>query len=341
MKNTKNAFFAAANGYKGFQSYYEQILDGDAYQHVYVLKGGPGTGKSTLMRTVEQHFGERDVKSERILCSSDPDSLDGVILTSENGRVAIVDGTAPHQRDATLPGARDGLWNLAEHVDESMLKSVRGELTQLQRQKAIAYKKGYEFLSLCRAINSKIEAELESEENISGVYGELTHALEGAKCGEISVRLYNAFCKDGRISLPYRTDAEQRIFLSGNSYIIKRLMERLFRRVRQHGYGATVTPDALDPDRILSVTIPSVGLCVTTQPIDQATRTFYFPCPASEQIPEMQDFHESLLERARLSFQEAFGYHKEMELVYGRAIDFTYIDDCRDKIIRNIDRYLF
>ncbi len=340
MQKDFNASFASANGYKGFRSYYDQILHNDSFSHVYVLKGGPGTGKSTLMKTLEDRYGRLGIKTERILCSSDPDSLDGVILVSDKTKIAILDGTAPHQRDAQLPGAKDCLINLAQKLDEGALKKARPELTELQKKKALAYKKGYEFLSLCGIINDKIEAECETEEGVSSVYGELTHTLERAECGDIEVRLYNAFCKDGRVTLPHGSLATQRILLDGNPYVTKHLMQAMARTVQEHRYGATIVPDALDESRILSIDIPSIGLLITTEAVQGPTRTFHFKRIQFDAEEEMRTFYSGLLSRAKERFSEAFSYHKEMESIYGEAIDFSYVDESCERISKELDSWL-
>jgi len=44
-----NSYFAAANGYDGFVSYFEKVFDAKDYTRLFILKGGPGTGKSSIM----------------------------------------------------------------------------------------------------------------------------------------------------------------------------------------------------------------------------------------------------------------------------------------------------
>ena len=59
------------------------------------ITGPNGCGKSTLMGRVGARMEEMGVETEYILCSGDPDSLDGLVLPGL--RTAIVDGTAPHE----------------------------------------------------------------------------------------------------------------------------------------------------------------------------------------------------------------------------------------------------
>ena len=53
---TKRRYFAAANGFTGFRNYFPAVFDSAEYRRIFVLKGGPGTGKSSLMKKVCAKF---------------------------------------------------------------------------------------------------------------------------------------------------------------------------------------------------------------------------------------------------------------------------------------------
>ena len=94
MDEHRVQYFLGANAPDGFYSLYPQLIDLERARAVYILKGGPGCGKSTLMRRVAQAMEEKGASVEYIACSGDPDSLDAVVFPALN--TAIVDGTAPH-----------------------------------------------------------------------------------------------------------------------------------------------------------------------------------------------------------------------------------------------------
>ena len=86
-------YFLGANSPTGFYSLYDHLLPPEQARAIYILKGGPGCGKSTLMRQVAAWAQEAGLETEYILCSGDPDSLDAVVFPDK--AAAIVDGTAP------------------------------------------------------------------------------------------------------------------------------------------------------------------------------------------------------------------------------------------------------
>ena len=86
--------FPGNNTPQGFYSFYDQIVPSDA-RRIMIIKGGPGVGKSTFMSRIGQEMVERGFDVEFHHCSSDNNSLDGVVIPAIG--VALIDGTAPHR----------------------------------------------------------------------------------------------------------------------------------------------------------------------------------------------------------------------------------------------------
>lgn len=55
----KVCFYLGANSPTGFYSLYDQLLEPEQAETIYILKGGPGCGKSSLMRRVAQAMEEK------------------------------------------------------------------------------------------------------------------------------------------------------------------------------------------------------------------------------------------------------------------------------------------
>ena len=99
-------FFLGATTPAGFKGYFEPLRREPGMQ-MYLIKSGPGCGKSTLMKRLARTAEQQGETVERVHCASDPDSLDGVILPARHK--AIVDATAPHVMEPDAP-ARTRWW---------------------------------------------------------------------------------------------------------------------------------------------------------------------------------------------------------------------------------------
>ena len=76
------------------------------------------------MKEVGNHFAEQGEDVDFLWCSSDPDSLDGIVLKKR--RIALLDGTAPHVVDPQNPGAVDEILNLGEYWVSDEIRAQRG-----------------------------------------------------------------------------------------------------------------------------------------------------------------------------------------------------------------------
>ena len=96
------SIFLGANTARGFRSLYEEYIGSLDLRRLYVIKGSAGCGKSGLMKRVSERAAGMGLGCVRVLCSGDPDSLDGVLIP-ERG-IAFFDGTSPHVLEPALTG---------------------------------------------------------------------------------------------------------------------------------------------------------------------------------------------------------------------------------------------
>jgi len=122
-------FFLGSNTKRGFVSLFEQLRDPENGYRLYILKGGPGSGKSSLMRRVAKYMEGNGHYVEYIPCASDPESLDAIL--DYDGKTAMVDGTAPHTLDPKYPGAYDTIINLGDAWDQNVLFQNRQRIIEL------------------------------------------------------------------------------------------------------------------------------------------------------------------------------------------------------------------
>lgn len=144
MNGENCGFYLGSSAAGGFFSIFDELFpknDGDWY--TYILKGGPGTGKSTLMRSLAAAMEKHDIVCERIFCSSDPSSLDAVIFPQL--KASVVDGTAPHTLDPEYPGVTAEIINLG-CWDGAALRESREKITALSDKNRYFHAKCRRFL---------------------------------------------------------------------------------------------------------------------------------------------------------------------------------------------------
>ena len=137
-------YFPGGNTPEGFVSYYGDIMPQSEAARIFCIKGGPGTGKSTLMKQIGEHYIDEGMDIDFLKCSSDPESLDGIVIKDKS--IAIIDGTAPHITDPINPGAVDEIIDLGKHLDDRKLIKNRDKIISLSNEITETFKYAYVYL---------------------------------------------------------------------------------------------------------------------------------------------------------------------------------------------------
>ena len=331
--NTPKRFFAAANGYTGFRSYFESVFFSEDYDKIYVIKGGPGTGKSSLMKRLSAYFSERDVDTENIYCSSDPDSLDGVIFEKGGKRAAIIDGTAPHERDATVPGAIDELINLGDNWDTKWLKAQRQKILELNKEKKNAYKAAYSYLKIAGAANAEI-TELTKQacdcKLLKLLVNSLAESNKGVKSATIGTRLISGFGKRGEVKFDTIDSENYRHFsIFGDKEAGYIFINELLRSHADHYSKIIRFPCPLDDKKSEAILFCDTGVCFDVYGNGEEINTSDFLSQSkisTEQIKSMEFMENESLKQAERWFNIASEMHFRLEEIYSQSMDFTKND---------------
>lgn len=150
MSEYKDEFYFGANTSDGFISLYEHIAPRFKQKKIFVIKGGPGTGKSSIMRKIGEEFSKK-YTVEYGYCSSDPDSLDAVNI-KELG-VTVLDGTPPHPFEPRFPGALESIVDLYPFFDETALEKSRNEIEEVSEKCSAAHEKALKYISVAAIIS--------------------------------------------------------------------------------------------------------------------------------------------------------------------------------------------
>ena len=305
-------YFASRNGFDGFTSYFHQVFDPSKYTKIFILKGGPGTGKSTLMKRLHEEFSQICDNSESILCSSDTSSYDGLILERDGRRIAFIDGTAPHMSDPILPVVCEEILNLATAIAEPKISKHRKELEALYSQKKSEYQLAYHFLLVCGEINRNYSAVYQAVDETQEE-GNLFYLLENlpyAGSNGIKRRLYTSFGKDGFYQIQFEKEDGGRCLLFNRGSSASRL---LLGKLEEHNTESVFIINCFD-GAVDRVEIPSLSLTVKF-------------AERKEIDPSLLSIYTEALEIARVHFENAAQAHFAMEDIYRNALKFNELDE--------------
>ena len=260
-------YFLGANSPAGFFSLYDELSSLD---RLYILKGGPGCGKSTLMRRVAAHAEAAGLEVQHILCSGDPDSLDAVILP-ERG-VGIVDGTAPHVVEATCPGAVETYVDLSRFYDHHALQPRKAELLAATAEYKGHYKQAYRCLGAAGELRRNLteavdhaEVRQRLEKRAKGIISrELKKSTHSARQPER--RFLTAVTHRGFIRLWDTVSAQaDRVYeLSDRHGLAHHLLSPILAAARSAGHPIVACPDPMAPDRLAHLILPELSLAFVT-----------------------------------------------------------------------------
>lgn len=332
-KREKKSFFAAANSGEGFKSFYGEIFSEERLERRYLIKGGAGSGKSSLMRRIADMARERGAEVEYYYCSSDPESLDGVII---GGRAALIDSTPPHAVEPALAGAVDEIVDTGRFWNSSMLSLRREEISALTAQKSEKYRGAYRYLEGALAIDRRARELAESLINRQKLRGAAERMLASVPRGDGFYRrigIRRAIGMKGKGCLEsYERMAKKLYSVSSELCAGGFFTEEILRAAERKGIGVRVSYDPLNtavPDAVL---LEESGIAFVvggdSEDADGAVNMKRFiNCPsesaeARKEIRRAIKARDALVDYACERLAEAGEAHFGLERLYGAAMDF-------------------
>lgn len=336
------SFFGACNSFNGFKSHFPQIFDPQKFTRIFILKGGPGTGKSSLMRSVGAYYARLGLYTEAIYCSSDPTSLDGIIVKRSGQCIAIIDGTSPHATEARYPGLIEKTTNLENSINSSILSGSRDRILELNRKKSEGYRNGYLALSGCGEIFKIIKAELSVfSRNIAA---ELSAKYGFKECNQHkntttpTIRIESSFSKFGANSLN-RNDENKTVISVGTTPLMGGIiLHTLYTNYLCGDSNLTICPSPLSSDLIDR--IYTKDYIFETSFGSYPTIEIDSMLPYTDRLSDAIECYNKALELARSMFSYASDMHFALEDIYKRSMDFENNERIHDEIIKEMNTLL-
>lgn len=146
VDKTFEKYFLGANSAEGFVSYFGQSYNCFDGWRAYIIKGGPGTGKSSFMKYVAVKASDMGYNVILCPCSSDPDSLDGIIINEI--KTVLLDGTAPHVVEPQFAGVCEQIINLGDFWNCDTLYRKADEIIDVTLQNKKLHKCASAYISV-------------------------------------------------------------------------------------------------------------------------------------------------------------------------------------------------
>ena len=347
----KRIFFAGANTAEGFAGDYAEIADEKKLERIYIIKGGPGTGKSTIIRKIAKSVESRGIKVEYYLCGSDPDSLDCAVF---DGRVAILDGTSPHTLDMMYPGATSQIVDVSKFWNDEYLERQKSEIIRHSAEKSAHYASAYRYLKATEAVDAELYSLSESIVNREKLIGYVNRFIKklgknaSPAKGNIIKRHTHALTMKGSVYLPTLKEKADIVFtlsdVLGSAAVAMKLFEE---KLTEAGFSIILSPLPAT-GRAAGIFIKDHGIAITAGEREEGERIINMSRFISDDIPQgvrgsiklAIKCGESCIEEALSNLSAAAKHHFALEDIYKKSVHFESLGDYTtllcDEIIKRL-----
>ncbi|WP_341472535.1 PRK06851 family protein [Clostridium thermarum] len=352
-------YYAEGNTARGFYSLYESNLQG--LDKIFVLKGGPGTGKSTLIKNLAKEWNEKGYDVEVLHCSRENGSIDGVIIPEL--KVAVVNGNEPCAIVAKLPGLIEQYIDMSEALDIEKLKKHKKDMIKLTEETDEKYKLAY----------SKFSEALKIHDEWEKIY---ISNMDFAKANAITADIIERILKDVRFDkkavvkhrffggatpkgttdfVPEITkEMPKRYFIKGRPGSGKSsMLKKLAATAEERGIDVEVYHCGFDPHSLDMLIFRELGVVI----FDSTSPHEYFPGRDNDEIVDMYEAtiapgtdekyaakladiikrYKKRVKEGIAALAEAKEIHDSLEEYYRYAMDFSKIEAIKVKINNYIE----
>jgi len=350
----QTSFFLGANSKSGFFSLYDSLIDEASARKVFIIKGSPGCGKSTFMRRIEKNAVSAGYDIEQIKCSSDPDSLDGIVIPALG--VALVDGTSPHVVEPKYPLAVDRYLDLSVYADCDALTESRDSIKAHFKKYKSFYSRAYRLTGCAGALSSELLdvalGAVNTEKLRKKALGIASREIKGVGGGASEVpRFLSSISPSGYVTLFDTIQAlAQRVYvLEDTCGLASFMLHPIKEAALKSEYKVICCFSPLIPERLEHIIIPELSLAFVS-----SNKQMLYPHSYTRRcrIDAMMDpealkakrqkfiftrrLYTALVDEACLTLAEAKLAHDELEALYNPHIDFNGVFSLAEKISAQI-----
>ncbi|SHH46561.1 PRK06851 family protein [Tepidibacter thalassicus] len=357
MAGNLKRVFPGGNTSEGFYSYYDYLIEHDA-NRIFVIKGGPGVGKSSMMKKIGHEMVKKGYDVEFHHCSSDNNSIDGIVIPKL--KIAMVDGTAPHIVDPKNPGAVDEIIHLGDYWDLEKMEANKEEILKSNKEVGRLFQRAYKFLRASRPVVEDIIDKYKEAMDFGKVNMQTLELIDEVfknvdvreKVGKERHLFGSAITPNGYVEYTdtILNNIERIYYIKGDMGTGKStLLEKIYKEAILRGLDVEVYHTPLIPQKIETILIEGINVAFTIS--NMYTQNNYKTVDLDEYINgdiidkynEEIDYDKKmlneLLKQAILNINKAKKEHDVMEKYYIPNMDFEEIEKCRQEILNRILTY--
>lgn len=349
MNATTIRTFLGANSATGFTSLLAPFTEKD---RTVVIKGGPGCGKSGLMKKIAAEATRQGYFTEYCYCSSDADSLDAVRIPEKS--LCIVDGTAPHLCEPKFPGAKDEMINLGQFWDSQKLQGARSEIEAFSEQITACFARAYRYLSAAGSVTEDLSSQAKRYTDLERLRSfarntARTKCRAKRGCATLLPRFLSAFAPQGSIvNRDTVYTLAQSVYVLDDPYHLSDVfLDTLLGSVAETEQTVYVCYDPLLPTRVKHVILPDCGVALVTSDsfhLFEPQRAYRIRLErftqTNERIKESRRTANKLtnacIRLALEALREEKAYHDDLEEFYVEAMNFGKMNAYATKFVKKL-----
>ncbi len=327
-------YFAEGMTTRGYISLLPNMMP--SWQRVYVLLGGPGTGKSTLIKFIGLELLDRGYDVDFFRSVRDPESMAGFIMPKMG--LAMLDAMEVSPLRWRAPGVVEKFIDFSTFCDETKLEKQRSEIYKIENrlqelQITLEEELAAELGSLIgnRALKQNMEKEdiswilgnsarVKVKKEHTGPWPLAENALKILQKSVIVPYFLHGLTVDGWLNLAphFLTDFDQ-IRLEGDETLDA--LDWVLREAQQLGQMIEIILHPLNPDEVIGIVFPERHLAIWQgNPENLGDQGLDRP------------FSETLKETL-IAWQK---HRSQLKEIYMNAINFDQLDSYRDNVLNNI-----
>jgi len=333
-KNGVRHYFAEGLTTRGYISLLPNMMP--SWQRAYVLLGGPGTGKSTMIKVIGLELLDRGYDIDFLRSVRDPNSMAGFIIPRMG--LAMLDAMEVSPLRWQAPGVVEKFTDFSLFCNELKLEKQRSSIIEIEKrlldlQMTLEDELASELGSVIGARGSKLpmekgniswilgnSAQLKVKKENTGPWPLAENALKLLQKSVINPFFLHGLTAEGWLNLAphFLTDFDQ-IRLEGDETLDA--LDWVLREAQQLGQLIEIVLHPLNPDEVIGITFPERHLAIWQ---------------GNPENLQDQGLERPLSEKLKETLASWQTNRSQLKAIYMEAINFDQVDSFRESLINQI-----